>query len=1037
MKVSIIIPVYNMQTYLQECLDSVVNQTYNNIEIICVDDGSSDGSLSILEDYEKKDNRIVVIHKENGGQSTARNKGIEYAAGEFLYFMDSDDMLVKDAIETMVSTMQRNQLDLLYFSGESFFDDEKLEDKFSSYKTCYLRKTAINTIMTGEKMFAQLQENRAFLASPCLQCVRKNLLIKNDIKFYEGIIYEDELYTFLVCLEAKNAMCIEKTLFLRRVRENSTVTSSVTARNFNGRFITFKETLLKVAEHKTEDNDVKNALADRINQLFSSSATAYKMLSVKERRNVLANEDAFTKTLFDLYNYNRFVTIHKNEFKKSSDVTNRANESEDIKRLKNELIAVTSSKTYRIGLAVTYIPRKLLGGYQCCKDHGVIYTIILAIKKILNLPWINNFFLTKILRYMIRKIKGGWQCIKDHGFVYTIKLACKKIATCANRLEKMISNDDKQQVISRNELISIVMPVYNTEQFIEQCINSILNQTYQNIELICVDDGSTDGAIQILEKYREKDSRVQIIRQHNLYAGMARNKGLEVARGEYIVFLDSDDFFEKDFIESMYQSAITYDSDVVICKGDVYDNQNSIFRDAPWFLNLSYLNGNECIETKDYYHCIFNFTNPATWNKMFKRTLIVESCSSFPPFACANDISFTLFTIAMSKYISIVDKVLVHYRRNILTSISAKRDKEVGIFYEAYQLLQTNLIRQGLYNKCKRSFINLVTSGYFYEYNACNSEMSKQIVQNYLQNEYKYYFDLLNITKQDFYSYNNYIKMKELLDRNIVEQRDVINYYFTIVCTIKKDSGNITNFVETLLAQTFKDYNIVFIISKNNKVLSNLEKYRSENENVEIIVNDDSNQVKNEIINHCKGKYIQFLNSDAIVSKDYLHQVHKKLNMCDMDICSCKIECDNSIEYHNKNKSMYFINHMIDCSNLMFRTDYLRENHIYFKYKKYSTVFLTLSAFINTQKALYLNDEIISIKRNVTEEINTFTKNDLRDYLRNLHLVQMNLIKSKRFEDAKDSWNEVVEFIFDKVLDENCKKDNSEIVNYYLCEFRK
>ena len=118
--VSIIIPVYNVESYLAECLDSACNQTLKNIEIICINDGSTDNSLNILQEYEKRDNRISIISQDNRGASRARNIGIQHAKGKYIYFLDSDDYLAHDALEMLVNTMETGNLELLLFNANVF-----------------------------------------------------------------------------------------------------------------------------------------------------------------------------------------------------------------------------------------------------------------------------------------------------------------------------------------------------------------------------------------------------------------------------------------------------------------------------------------------------------------------------------------------------------------------------------------------------------------------------------------------------------------------------------------------------------------------------------------------------------------------------------------------------------------------------------------------------------------------------------------------------------------------------------------------------
>lgn len=119
-QVSVIIPVYNVAQYLRQCLDSVTGQTLSDIEIICVNDGSTDGSPAILEEYREKDGRIVVINRENGGVSAARNCGMEHARGKYVYFLDSDDYLDPEALGKTVRLAEDNEADGVHFATEPF-----------------------------------------------------------------------------------------------------------------------------------------------------------------------------------------------------------------------------------------------------------------------------------------------------------------------------------------------------------------------------------------------------------------------------------------------------------------------------------------------------------------------------------------------------------------------------------------------------------------------------------------------------------------------------------------------------------------------------------------------------------------------------------------------------------------------------------------------------------------------------------------------------------------------------------------------------
>ncbi|MFV0527879.1 MAG: glycosyltransferase [Lachnospiraceae bacterium] len=234
--VSVIMPVFNSAKYLEESLQSIQEQTLDTIEIICVNDGSTDESLEILNRYAAKDSRIRVLSQANKGQSAARNVGVEHASGQYLYFFDSDDLCVITGLSKMALEATKHALELLLFDGTSFYESKELEEKHPVYKQYYLRKAAYNGVYSGEQLYLQMLENYDYKVSPCLQFIRREFLQKNAIVFREGIIHEDNLFSFQVLLTAAAAMHISDILFKRRVRANSTMTSQKEYKNFEGYF---------------------------------------------------------------------------------------------------------------------------------------------------------------------------------------------------------------------------------------------------------------------------------------------------------------------------------------------------------------------------------------------------------------------------------------------------------------------------------------------------------------------------------------------------------------------------------------------------------------------------------------------------------------------------------------------------------------------------------------------------------------------------------------------------------------------------------
>lgn len=195
-KVSIIIPVYNVEKYLARCLDSCINQTFSDIEMVCVNDGSTDSSLNILEQYAKLDSRIKIIQQENGGLSSARNTGVENAKGEYILFLDSDDFISNIAIELLVANIERNGSDVVLFDYLKFYKNHKKDvrviiNHINEYKDKCFNLSDLKSLKDCRKVIYQLL---TFYVSAWCKFYRASFLKENGISFYEGVLYEDVPY---------------------------------------------------------------------------------------------------------------------------------------------------------------------------------------------------------------------------------------------------------------------------------------------------------------------------------------------------------------------------------------------------------------------------------------------------------------------------------------------------------------------------------------------------------------------------------------------------------------------------------------------------------------------------------------------------------------------------------------------------------------------------------------------------------------------------------------------------------------------------
>ena len=222
MKFSVIIPVYNVEKYLSECLDSVLNQSFSDWEAICVNDGSSDSSAAILEEFAEKESRLKVISQPNGGLSAARNTGLKTARGDYVLFLDSDDWLEPQALEVLTSKLDGE--DMFCFSGRRYFEDEG-----AYHEPDWQENREYPSGMDYYNDNALAHRDFAFVCV-VLRAYRRSFLLESDLLFKEGIFHEDDLFTPKACFFARRVKVMDECLYDYRVRADSITTTATPKR---------------------------------------------------------------------------------------------------------------------------------------------------------------------------------------------------------------------------------------------------------------------------------------------------------------------------------------------------------------------------------------------------------------------------------------------------------------------------------------------------------------------------------------------------------------------------------------------------------------------------------------------------------------------------------------------------------------------------------------------------------------------------------------------------------------------------------------
>ncbi len=496
-KVSVLVPIYNVEKYLKQCLDSVVNQTLKDIEIICINDGSTDSSKFIIEDYMRNDPRVKIIDKKNTGYGNSMNMGLDLAKGEYIGIVESDDFADLKMFETLYSLAKKDELDIarseFYFHENSDGTDTKSNMSFVPHN-CVIKPS---------------EEQSVFYQQPSIwaSIYRSDFLKKNQIRFLEtpGASYQDTAFTFKVYLAASRFEMISDAFIHYRINANSS---------------SFQETT-KVFCIVDEYDEIKRYLKE--SSLWN------------ENRQLVAHLEYNGYN----WNYNRLAEPYKSQFaKKWKEIAEEEVDSGDISP---EVFSSTE--------------------------------------------------LSKIRRLI------------NYG------------------------------TLTVDPIVSIVVPVYNTEQYLEKCLNSLINQTFDRIEIICVNDGTKDNSQSIVDSFSEKDDRIISVIKKNGGLSSARNAGLKLARGKYVGFVDSDDWVEP----SMYERAVNNmdGADAAIMGVNIIGDTMMERREA----DLKYYSVNYSGLTNLTSDVLFN-THVSAWNKLYRMDIIRNNHIDFPEGLLYEDYAF-------------------------------------------------------------------------------------------------------------------------------------------------------------------------------------------------------------------------------------------------------------------------------------------------------------------------------------------------------------------------------------------------------------
>ena len=510
--ISIIVPIYNTEKYLGQCLDSIINQSYTNFEVLLINDGSTDSSGTICQEYVERDSRFRYIEKDNGGVASARNLGLERSEGTYITFIDSDDWVEFNYLEVLYTALKENDTDVAISTYKRFAQDGVF----------YLRSYS--------------KENDEFL----------NIGKRNRNSFLEILPKLGELDHSFYSISSK--------LIKREIIGN----------------LLFDEQV---------------SYAEDLNFFFHLYLGVESVVYVRDYTYIYRTHDASTSQ-----NFNELKALH---------------ELEIFKRM-----------------------------FQQIEKMGI--------------PTFQYF----------RRLKN----------LVASRIAGFPTSKAIREYESFVS-EVREMVTYQQPLISLIVPIYNVENYLWSCLDSIAKQTYSNIEVLLVNDGSPDGSGVICQEFVARDSRFRYIEKENGGLSDARNVGIARAQGEFLSFVDSDDWIEPTYVEDLYRAALFNDAEVVVSnykKFDVKDNCYWIHVFDDYY--ETHYSGEELIqqlpalERKD-----FSFTT--SWGILFAHRLF--DAISFPKGKTIEDTRTNYRLFAESRRLTYIHKALYNYRVGV-DSISSR-----------------------------------------------------------------------------------------------------------------------------------------------------------------------------------------------------------------------------------------------------------------------------------------------------------------------------------------------------------------------------
>ena len=445
-------------------------------------------------------------------------------------------------------------------------------------------------------------------------------------------------------------------------------------------------------------------------------------------------------------------------------------------------------------------------------------------------------------------------------------------------------------------VVSVIIPVYNAEKHLRQCLDSVLAQTLRDIEVICVDDGSPDHSLDILEEYAARDPRVVIVPQENQGAGAARNHGLRVAKGKYLSFLDSDDFFEPEMLEDSVRKLREDGSDFVVFRCDQYVDGTGIVRKGKYvkgtgkYRSARYALRTECMPP----YMPFSFRNISgnvfksivgwAWDKVYDREFVQRYDLTFQEQRTTNDMRFVFLALVLARKISYIDRVYAHQRREDQKSLSNSRSKSWHCFHDALISLKENLEKHGIYEELERDFICYCLHASLWNLSTLGGEARTELY-NKLREEWFEEFGI-NAHADDasyFFDKGEYLQYRDIMACTAEEWETRIS----VVIPVYNKEAYLRKTLLSVLKHQMEGIEVICVDDCSTDGSPQiLKEFAEKYSNLKVIRNTENLHAgvsRNIGLEAAKGRYVHFLDADDQVRPGAYQEIYEICRELELD----------------------------------------------------------------------------------------------------------------------------------------------------------